>query len=71
MVLKQYAEQIDSAVTNESRKLKDAEMVTRRASFRLSSMSRGASYEDRPELNATLELVYKAQEDLMMQVFKR
>jgi hypothetical protein len=70
-LLRHYAEQIDSAVTNDSRKLKDAEMVTRRASFRLSSMLRGASYEDRPELDATLKLVYKAQENLMMQVFKR
>jgi len=58
-------------VTDDSRKLKDAEMLTRRASFRLSSMLRGASYEDRPALDATLQLVYKAQKNLMMQVFKR
>jgi hypothetical protein len=70
-LLRQYAEQIGSAVTNDSRKLKDAETVTRRASFRLSSMLRGASYEDRPALDATLQLVDKAQKNLMIQVFKR
>lgn len=71
VLLRRYAVQIDSAVTDDSRKLKDAEMLTRRASFRLSSMLRGASYEDRPALDATLQLVYKAQKNLMMQVFKR
>jgi hypothetical protein len=70
-LLRQYAEQIGSAINNDSRKLKDAEMLARRASFRLSSMLRDASYEDRPALDATLQLVYKAQKNLMMQVFKR
>jgi hypothetical protein len=69
-LLRQYAEQIGSATTDDSRKLKDAELLTRRASFRLSSMLRGASYEDRPVLDATLKLVYRAQTSLMMQVFK-
>ena len=69
-LLSQYAEQIDSAITDESRRLKDAELLTRRASFRLSNMLRGASYEDRPVLDATLKLVYRAQTNLMMQVFK-
>jgi len=69
-LISQYAEQIDSAITDESRRLKDAELLTRRASFRLSNMLRGASYEDRPVLDATLKLVYRAQTNLMMQVFK-
>jgi hypothetical protein len=69
-LLRQYAEQIGSATTDDSRKLKDAELLTRRASFRLSSILRGASYEDRPVLDATLKLIYRAQANLMMQVFK-
>jgi hypothetical protein len=70
-LLRQYAEQIGSAITDDSRKLKDAELLTRRASFRLSNMLRGASYEDRPVLDTTLKLVYRAQTNLMMQVFKK
>lgn len=70
-LLRQYAEQIGSAITDDSRKLKDAELLTRRASFRLSNMLRGASYEDRPVLDATLKLVYQAQTNLMMTVFKK
>ena len=70
-LLRQYAEQIGSAITDDTRKLKDAELLTRRASFRLSNMLREASYEDRPVLGATLELVHRAQTNLMMQVFKK
>jgi hypothetical protein len=70
-LLKQYSERIDSAVTFDSRKLKDAELLTRRASFRLSNLLRGASYDDRPALDATLKLVYKTQAHLMREVFKR
>ena len=69
-LLRQYAEQIGSATTDDSRKLKDAELLTQRASLRLSNMLRGAPFEDRPVLDATLKLVYRAQTNLMMQVFK-
>jgi hypothetical protein len=70
-LLRKYAERTGSTVTDDSRKLKDAELLTRRASFRLRSMLRGASYEDRPALDATLQLVYQVQTHLMIQVFKK
>jgi hypothetical protein len=70
-LLREYAEEIDSAITTDSRKLKDAELLTRRASFRLSNLLRSASYDDRPALDATLKRLYKAQTNLMTEVFKR
>jgi hypothetical protein len=70
-LLKQYAARMDSAITDDSRKLKDAELITRQATFRLSSRLRGASYEDRPDWDATLKLLFQTQTNLMMQVFKR
>lgn len=70
-LLRQYTEKIVSAITPDSRRLKDAELLTRRASFRLNNLLRGASYEDRPTLDATLKLVHDAQTHLMIQVFKR
>ena len=70
-LLRQYADRMGSAITDDSRKLKDAELITRHATFRLSSMLRGASYEDRPVLDATLKLLYQTQTNLMMQVFKK
>jgi hypothetical protein len=70
-LLRQYADRMGSVITDDSRKLKDAELITQHATFRLSSMLRGASYEDRPVLDATLKLLYQTQTNLMMQVFKR
>jgi hypothetical protein len=42
-LLSQYAAQIDSAINDDSRKLKHAELLTRHASFRLSNILRVAS----------------------------
>jgi hypothetical protein len=70
-LLRQYADRMDSAIADDSKKLKDAELITRHATFRLGSMLRGASYEDRPALDATLKLLYRTQTNLMMRVFKR
>jgi hypothetical protein len=70
-LLRQYTEKIDPAIADDSRKLKDAELLTRRASFRLKNILRNASYEDRPALDATLKFVYQAQTHLMIQVFKK
>jgi hypothetical protein len=70
-LLRQYTEKIGSAIAPDSRRLKDAELLTRRASFRLNNLLRGASYEDQPTLDATLKVVYQAQTLLMFQVFKR
>lgn len=70
-LLRQYADRMDSAIADDSKKLKDAELITRHATFRLSSTLRGASYEDRPTLDATLKFLYRTQTNLMMRVFKR
>jgi hypothetical protein len=70
-MLGQYAGLIDSTMSADSRQLKNAELLTRRASFRLSNLLHNASYEDRDVLDATLKLVNQAQTNLMMQVFKR
>lgn len=70
-LLRQYADKMGSVITDDSRKLKGAQLITRHATFRLSSMLRGASYEDRPVLDSTLKLLYQTQTNLMMQVFKR
>ena len=70
-LLRQYADRMGSVITDDSRKLKDAELITRHATFRLNSMLRGASYEDQPVLDVTLKLLNQTQTNLMMQVFKR
>jgi hypothetical protein len=46
---------IHAGVADDSRKLRDAELLMRRTSLRLKSMLNRASYEDRPALDLTLK----------------
>jgi hypothetical protein len=58
-------------VADDSKKLKDAELLMRRTSFRLNDILSGASYEDRQALEATLKQLNQVQVQLMTQVFKK
>jgi hypothetical protein len=70
--LQTYAEKIiHTGVADDSRKLRDAELLMRRTSFRLKGMLNKASYEDRPALELTLKQLNQIQTELMMQVFKK
>jgi hypothetical protein len=69
--VQQYAEMIHMGVANDSKKLKDAELLMRRTSFRLKDILNEASFEDRQALEATLTQLNQVQAQLMTQVFKR
>ena len=69
--VRQYAEKIHEGVADDSKKLKNAELLMGRASFRLRDILSEASYEDRPSLEATLKQVNEVREQLMTQVFKK
>jgi hypothetical protein len=58
-------------VADDSKKLRDAELLMRRTSFRLKGIPSGASYEDRAALEMTLKQLNQVQVQLMMQVFKK
>jgi hypothetical protein len=66
-----YAEKIHMGVADDSKKLRDAELLVQRTSFRLKGILSGASYEDRPALEVTLKQLNQVQVQLMMQVFKK
>jgi hypothetical protein len=70
-LVQQYAEKIQTAVADDSKKLKDAELLMRRTSFRLKDILDEASYEDRPTLEVTLKELNQVQAQLMTQVFKK
>jgi hypothetical protein len=70
-LVQRYAEKIHMGVADDSKKIRDAELLMRRTSFRLRSILRGASYEDRPALEVTLKQLNQVQEQLMTQVFKK
>jgi hypothetical protein len=69
--VQRYAEKIHVGVADDSRKLKDAELLMRRTSSRLKSILSGALYEDRPALEVTLKQLNQVQAQLMMQGFKK
>jgi hypothetical protein len=66
-----YAEKIHTGVANDSKKLKDAELLMQRTSFRLKDILNEASFEDRQALEATLKQLNQVQAQLMTQVFKQ
>jgi hypothetical protein len=70
-LVQQYAEKIHAGVTDDSKKLRDAELLMRRASFRLKGILSAATYEDRPALEVTLKQLNEVQSELLMQVFKK
>jgi hypothetical protein len=69
--VQQYAEKIHMGVAGDSKKLKDAELLMQRTSFRLKDILNEATYEDRQALEATLKQMNQVQAQLMMQVFKQ
>jgi hypothetical protein len=70
-LVQRYAEKIDMSVGNDSKKLRDAELLLQRTSLRLKGILGGASYEDRPVLEVTLKQLNQVQAQVMMQVFKK
>lgn len=70
-LVQQYAGKIQIGMADDSKKLKPAELLMRRTSFRLEDILREASYEDRPALEATLAQMNKVRTRLMMEVFKK
>jgi hypothetical protein len=66
-----YAEKIHMAVADDSKKLKDAELLVQRTSFRLQDILSESSYEDRQTLEVTLKRLNEVQAQLMTQVFKK
>jgi hypothetical protein len=70
-LVQRYAEKIQIGVGDDSKRLKNAELLVRRTSFRLKDILGGASLEDRETLKATLRQLNQVQAQLMTQVFKK
>jgi len=70
-LVQQYAEKIHMGVADDSKRLKDAELLVQRTSFRLKDILSEASYEDRQVLQATLTQVNRVQAQLMAHVFNQ
>ena len=70
-LVQEYAEKIHVGVADDSKKLREAELLMQRTTFRLQDILSQASYEDRQTLEATLKQLNQVQAQLMTQVFKK
>jgi hypothetical protein len=65
-----YAQKIHMGLADDSRKLKNAEILMRHTAYRLNEILHNASLDDRPTLESALQQLDKVQSELMLQVFK-
>jgi hypothetical protein len=69
--IQEFTRKIHLSVPNENKRLKDAEMLLRHTAFRLNEMLHSTNFEDRPLVAETLSQVSQAQNEAMMQVFRK
>lgn len=69
--VRQLAQKIHLSLAGNDKRLKNAEILLSHTAFRLNEMLRASSFEDRPLLQATLSDVTQAQNEAMMQVFRK
>ncbi len=70
-VVQHYASKIHMGVADDSKRLKNAEILMRHTAFRLKDIMSAAALDDRPTLESTLKQLDQVQSELMLQVFKR
>lgn len=69
--VQEYAAKIHMDMAEDSKRLKNAEILVRHTAFRLKDMLSQASLDDRPSLDATLKQMNQVQAELMLQVFRK
>ncbi len=66
-----FTHKLRAALAVNDKKLKDAQIILRRAAFRLNELLHSSDFDDRPLMQETLAQVNQVQADTMMQVFKK
>ena len=69
--IQQFAHKIHLSVAGNDKRLKNAEILLRHTAFRLTEMLHNSSLEDRPLVEQTLAQVNQAQNEAMLQVFRK
>jgi len=65
----EYAQLIHMNLARDTKRLKNAEMLMHRTTYKLTEYLHSASSEDRPTLQATLKQLNQVQNELLTQVF--
>ena len=69
--VQQIVQKMHFRVADNDKRLKSAEILLRRSAFRLKEMLQSSSSEDRPLVEATLAQVNQAENETMLQVFRK
>jgi hypothetical protein len=69
--VQQFAHKVHLSLAEDNKRLKNAEILLRHSAFRLNEMLHSSSYEDRPLVEQTLAQVNQAENEAMLQVFKK
>jgi hypothetical protein len=69
--VQELAHKIHLSVSEDNKRLKNAEILLRHTAYRLNEMLHSSSLEDRPLVQETLAQVNQAQYEAMMQVFRK
>jgi hypothetical protein len=65
------AHKIHLSMSDDNKRLKNAQILLRHTAFRLTEMLHSSSLEDQPLVAETLAQVNQAQDEAMMQVFRK
>ena len=69
--IQQFTQKIHLSLTDNDKRLKNAEMLLSHTAFRLNEMLHATSVEDRPLVEQTLTQVTQVQNAALMQVFRK
>jgi hypothetical protein len=69
--IQEFAHKIHLSVSEDNKRLKNAEILLRHTAFRLTEMLHNSSTEDRDLVAETLSKVNQAQTEAMLQVFRK
>jgi hypothetical protein len=71
MLVQRYAEKVHMDISEDSKKLKSAELLLQRTTFRLKDILHEVSYEDQMTVAVTLKQLNQVQAHMMLQVFEK
>jgi hypothetical protein len=69
--VQELAHKIHLGMSDDNKRLKNAQILLRHTAFRLTEMLHNSSLEDQPLVAATLAQVNQAQDEAMLQVFRK
>ncbi len=67
----EFTHKIHMALAGNDKRLKDAQILMRHTAFRLAEMLHAGSFDDRPLVEQTLAQLNRAQDEAMLQVFRK